>query len=68
MHCRLQLAFLQCRTDDKTAILLHLLQNVVKPSEQTVVFASTKHHVEFLNMVRFTAIHYLHFTTSLPVG
>jgi len=47
-----QLAFLQCRSDDKAAILLHLLQNVVKPSEQTVIFAATKHHVEFLNMVR----------------
>jgi len=46
-----QLAFLQCRSDDKTAVLLHLLQSVVKPSEQTVVFASTKHHVEFLNLV-----------------
>jgi len=47
------MAFLQCRSDDKSAILLHLLENVVKSSEQIIVFAATKHHVEFLNMVWF---------------
>ena len=47
----LQLSFLQCRQDNKTAVLLHLLRNVIKPSDQTVVFVATKHHVEFLNMV-----------------
>ena len=46
-----QLVFLQCRSDDKLAVLLYLLKQVVKPSEQTVVFAATKHHVEYLNMV-----------------
>lgn len=38
--------------DDKAALLLHLLRNVVKPQEQTVVFAATKHHVEYLKEVR----------------
>lgn len=33
-------------------MLLHLLRNVVKPQEQTVVFAATKHHVEYLKEVR----------------
>ena len=33
------------------AILLHLLKNVIKEGEQTVVFAATKHHVEYINMV-----------------
>ncbi|ELU05832.1 hypothetical protein CAPTEDRAFT_148777 [Capitella teleta] len=47
----LQLQFLQCRSDDKVALLLHLLRNVIKPSEQTVVFLATKHHVEYLNMI-----------------
>lgn len=38
--------------DDKPALLLHLLRNVAKPQEQTVVFAATKHHVEYLREVK----------------
>ncbi|XP_048875963.1 ATP-dependent RNA helicase DDX54 [Brienomyrus brachyistius] len=45
---QLKLAFFQLRVDDKPALLLHLLRNVVKPQEQTVVFVATKHHVEYL--------------------
>lgn len=44
----IKLSFFYCRVDDKPALLLHLLRNVVKPQEQTVVFAATKHHVEYL--------------------
>lgn len=47
-----QLSFFHLRVDDKPALLLHLLRNVVKPQEQTVVFAATKHHVEYLKEVR----------------
>lgn len=46
-----QLSFFHLRLDDKPALLLHLLRNVVKPQEQTVVFVATKHHVEYLNQV-----------------
>ncbi|CAM9204923.1 unnamed protein product [Lampetra planeri] len=45
---RLNCPFFHLRVDDKQAMLLHLLRNVVKPQEQTVVFAATKHHVEYL--------------------
>ncbi|KAM4635601.1 ATP-dependent RNA helicase DDX54 [Polymixia lowei] len=44
----LKLSFFHLRTDDKPALLLHLLRNVVRPQEQTVVFVATKHHVEYL--------------------
>ncbi|KAL0965470.1 hypothetical protein UPYG_G00281710 [Umbra pygmaea] len=44
----LKLSFFHLRMDDKSAMLLHLLRNVVKPQEQTVVFVATKHHVEYL--------------------
>lgn len=44
----LQLAFFHVRGDDKPAVLLHLLRNVVKPQDQTVVFVATKHHTEYL--------------------
>ena len=47
----LQMSFLSCRDSDKCALLLYLLKYVIKETEQTVVFAATKHHVEFLNMV-----------------
>ena len=58
---KLRMAFFQCRNDDKLAILIYLLSNVIKavkkpekqhPSErkleQTLIFVATKHHVEFL--------------------
>uniref|UniRef100_A0A673M3K0 RNA helicase n=1 Tax=Sinocyclocheilus rhinocerous TaxID=307959 RepID=A0A673M3K0_9TELE len=45
---QLKLSFFHLRLDDKPALLLHLLRNVVKPQEQTVVFVATKHHVEYL--------------------
>lgn len=47
-----QLSFFHLRLDDKPALLLHLLRNVVKPQEQTVVFVATKHHVEYLKEVQ----------------
>lgn len=45
---QLKLSFFHLRLDDKAALVLHLLRNVVKPQEQTVVFVATKHHVEYL--------------------
>ncbi|XP_017263465.1 ATP-dependent RNA helicase DDX54 [Kryptolebias marmoratus] len=45
---QIKLSFFHLRVDDKPALMLHLLRNVVKPQEQTVVFAATKHHVEYL--------------------
>ena len=47
----LQLSFFAVRMEDKTSALLHLLQSVLPDSEQTVVFAATKHHVEYLKEV-----------------
>uniref|UniRef100_UPI003AAE0951 ATP-dependent RNA helicase DDX54 n=1 Tax=Centroberyx gerrardi TaxID=166262 RepID=UPI003AAE0951 len=44
----MKLSFFHLRMDDKPALLLHLLRNVVKPQEQTVVFVATKHHVEYI--------------------
>lgn len=48
----LQLSFFSVRAEDKTAALLHLLQCVLPDTQQTVVFAATKHHVEYLREVR----------------
>ncbi len=51
MSEQLSLHFLSSRVDDKPALLLYLLNNVVPAGEQTVVFAATKHHVEYLKEV-----------------
>ena len=48
---QLKLYFLSTRADDKPAVLLYLLRNVISTEEQTVVFAATKHHVEYLREV-----------------
>ncbi|XP_068430843.1 ATP-dependent RNA helicase DDX54 [Clinocottus analis] len=45
---QIKLSFFHLRMDDKQALLLHLLRNVVKPQEQTVVFVATRHHVEYI--------------------
>ncbi|XP_053196330.1 ATP-dependent RNA helicase DDX54 [Scomber japonicus] len=45
---QIKLSFFHVRVDDKAALLLYLLRNVVKPQEQTVVFVATKHHVEYV--------------------
>lgn len=46
-----QTSFLLVREDTKAAVLLHLLRNVVRPQDQTVVFVATKHHAEYLTEV-----------------
>ncbi|KAI0241744.1 ATP-dependent RNA helicase DDX54 [Lamellibrachia satsuma] len=48
---QLKLVFLECRTEEKTAILLYLLRTLIEPDQQSVIFVATKHHVEYLNMV-----------------
>lgn len=48
----LKTSYLLCRSDDKTAILLHLLKNVIDlQKELTIVFLATKHHVEYMKLV-----------------
>lgn len=48
---QLQLHFLTVRPEEKVAALLVLLREHIKLKQQTVVFAATKHHVEYLHMV-----------------
>lgn len=45
---QLKTSFFLVREDTKTAVLLYLLQNVVRPQDQNVVFVATKHHAEYL--------------------
>ena len=47
----LEMTFFHVRHEDKLAALLHLLRNVLKPNEKTVIFVATKHHVELLRMI-----------------
>lgn len=45
----LKITFFKCKSEDKLALLLHILQHVIKKREQTIIFAATKHHVEYLH-------------------
>lgn len=47
----LSLAFFSVRPDEKVAALLYLVREHISSKEQTIVFVSTKHHVEFLNVL-----------------
>lgn len=44
----LRLAFFICRKDEKEAALLLLLKHVIPAGQPSIVFASTRHHVEYL--------------------
>lgn len=48
----LHLRFITVRPEERVATLLVLLKNFICQKQQTVVFAATKHHVEYLHMVR----------------
>eukprot|EP00897_Mesotaenium_endlicherianum_P004232 jgi/Mesen1/3837/ME000207S02850 len=45
----LQMAFFTMRQDEKPAALLHLLREVIPADQQSIIFVSTKHHVEYIN-------------------
>nr|XP_022919550.1 ATP-dependent RNA helicase DDX54 [Onthophagus taurus] len=48
---QLQLHFITVRAEEKVAGLLVLLKNHIEAKQQTVVFAATKHHVEYLHLI-----------------
>ncbi|XP_033727163.1 ATP-dependent RNA helicase DDX54-like [Pecten maximus] len=48
---QLEMSFFHCREDDKPALLLHILKNVIEDGRQSVIFVATKHHVEYLNLL-----------------
>eukprot|EP00959_Pyramimonas_sp_CCMP1952_P264333 5527867-Pyramimonas_sp.AAC.1 len=44
----LAVRFFVCRAEEKIAALMYLVRELINKEEQTIVFASTKHHVEYL--------------------
>ncbi|GMI78353.1 DEAD-box RNA helicase 29 [Hibiscus trionum] len=47
----LKLVFFTLRQEEKHAALLYLARDHISSDEQTLIFVSTKHHVEFLNVL-----------------
>ncbi|KAJ4966017.1 hypothetical protein NE237_017866 [Protea cynaroides] len=45
----LKLAFFTLRQEEKASALLYLIREHISSDQQTLIFVSTKHHVEFLN-------------------
>ncbi|XP_014239422.1 ATP-dependent RNA helicase DDX54 [Cimex lectularius] len=45
----LKLSFISCRSEEKPAVLKCLLRDFVKTDSLTMVFAATKHHVEYIH-------------------
>ena len=53
----LRMSFVLMRSDEKVAALLYMLREVITKRQQTVVFASTRHHVEWLqNVLEFEGV------------
>lgn len=47
----LKMSFFALRPQEKTAMLIHTLRDIVPVGQQSVVFVATRHHVEFLRAV-----------------
>uniref|UniRef100_A0A1B6CZ60 RNA helicase n=1 Tax=Clastoptera arizonana TaxID=38151 RepID=A0A1B6CZ60_9HEMI len=47
----LDLSLISCRSDEKPAALLCLLKQLIKKDSLTLIFAATKHHVEYLHFL-----------------
>ncbi|KAL3026577.1 hypothetical protein AAZX31_03G000900 [Glycine max] len=47
----LKLAFFTLRQEEKYSALLYLVREHIGSDQQTLIFVSTKHHVEFLNVL-----------------
>ncbi|KAE8076573.1 hypothetical protein FH972_015213 [Carpinus fangiana] len=47
----LKVVFFTLRHEEKNAALLYLIREQISSDQQTLIFVSTKHHVEFLNML-----------------
>lgn len=47
----LTLSFITCRPEEKLAVLLSLLKKIINPESQTIIFAETMHHVEYIHQV-----------------
>jgi ATP-dependent RNA helicase DDX54/DBP10 len=45
----LQLFFFSMKKEQKDAMLIYLLRNMVAEKEQVIIFAATKHHVDYLH-------------------
>ena len=47
----LKMAFFHCRPESKPALFLYVLEHVIPKDQQILVFASTRHHVEYLHIL-----------------
>lgn len=47
----LKLVFFTLRHEEKHAALIYLIREQISSDQQTLIFVSTKHHVEFLNIL-----------------
>lgn len=60
----LKIGFFTLRVEDKPAALLHFIRNVIPSTQQTIIFTSTRHHVEYLSEL----LTYAGFSTSVVYG
>lgn len=64
----LKLVFLSCRPEDKDAALLVLLKQAISNDVQSAIFVATKHHVEYVSMVKYILfVRFFFLTFIIPV-
>jgi ATP-dependent RNA helicase DDX54/DBP10 len=62
---KLENNYVWCRQEEKTSVLLCLIHKVVEldtcyEKPQIVIFAATRHHVEFIHLVRAVNLYFYH--------
>ncbi|EUB61072.1 ATP-dependent RNA helicase DDX54 [Echinococcus granulosus] len=51
LSSQLKMAFITCLPFEKEALVIHLLQTIIPEKEKVVIFFSTKHHVDYMELV-----------------
>jgi superfamily II DNA/RNA helicase len=70
---KLENNFVWCRQEEKTSVLLCLIHKIVEldtcfEKPQIVIFAATRHHVEFIHLVSAVCLAVFHLLTVLSAG
>jgi len=45
------MAFVTCQTSERLAVFMYIMRELIPSTQQTIVFAATRHHVEFLTVL-----------------
>ena len=48
---QLKMSFVTCQTSERLAVFMYIMRELIPRAQQTIVFAATRHHVEYLTVL-----------------